>query len=754
MSKSVPSARPFIFVLHSHQPVGNFEHVFEESFVKSYKPMIDVLERHPGVKAGLHYTGSLFEWIAREHGDYLEQLARLVDRGQVEILGGGFYEPILSTLPDSDAAGQIEMMAMFCQKYFGRRPSGMWLAERVWDPDLPRVLAPCGIKYTLLDDTHFRAAGITGEVIGGHYLTEKAGHSMAILPIDKGLRYRIPFSSPDEVIDYMKNAPAQGCLTYGDDGEKFGVWPNTFEWVYEKKWLTNFFAALEKAESKGEVRSVLPADYLAERPPVGRVYLPNASYDEMMEWALPVAGMRQLHDLREHFKKTGEIEKYGPYLRGGIWQNFLAKYSEANQIHKKMLYVSERLQSAMEEEMTKTGGETIEGDAGDLLGTAQRELYKGQCCCAYWHGLFGGLYLNYLRDSLYRSLLSSERILDQLQQGKGDWISYEEEDLDLDGRNEVLVSNRLINVYLRAHAGASVFEIDYKPKAFNLTNMLMRREEGYHEQILALAAKAAHPAVAAEDEELTAAEGAKKSEKAAEKEQPKTIHDIVRVKEEGLERALIYDDVPRACFVDRFLPANATLETVKNLAGKDLGDFAGGEYRVESIAVDESGDASFHLHAWRSGSVDGRAVTVEKKYRIEVDSSDLKVQYGVRNDSDVALELSFATEININLLAGSEPSRYIKLNGGEAKHLLGSEGVSEQTGEVIAVDEWQKIRVEIDTSLPAKLFRYPVETVSQSEDGLERTFQGTCFVPSWNLKLAPGEKKELSVRLGVVDIGT
>lgn len=736
MAKSSEGARPFIFVLHSHQPVGNFEHVFEDAFKRCYKPVTDVLAQHPGVKAGLHFTGSLLEWIAREHGGYLDELARLVDRGQIEILGGGFYEPILSTLPDSDASGQIEMMALFCQRYFGRRPEGMWLAERVWDPDLPRVLAPCGIKYTLLDDTHFRAAGISDEVLDGHYLTEKAGHSVAIFPIDKGLRYRIPFSGADEVIEYLRTAPGTRCLTYGDDGEKFGLWPNTYEWVFEKKWLTNFFSALEKAQVENKVRTVLPVDYLAETPPVGRVYIPNASYEEMMEWALPVAGMKTLHDLREQFKKSGEIEKYGPFLRGGIWQNFLSKYTEANQIHKKMLYVSQRLQGAMDDALQKTGGESIGGDVGDLLGTAQRELYKGQCCCAYWHGLFGGLYLNYLRDALYRSLLSSERILDQLQQGKGDWISYEEEDIDLDGRNEVLVSNALINAYIKPHAGASVFEIDYKPKAFNISNVLTRREEGYHAVIHNQAgAQAAQHDAAASDK-------------------PKTIHDIVNVKEEGLAKVLIYDDVPRACFVDRFLPAEATLETVKSLAGKDLGDFAAGEYSVESIAVDEANDASFHMHTWRRGTVAGRAVTVEKQFRADVDSGDLKVRYGVRNDGDQAIEVDFATELNLNLLAGTDISRYVRVGSSETKQLLASEGVDENVSEVILADEWSKIRVEIDASLPARLYRYAVETVSQSESGLERTYQGTCLIPAWRLTLAAGEKREIQVRLGIVDIGT
>src|SRR6185436_19419879 len=116
------------------------------------------------------------------------------------------------------------------------------------------------------------------------------------------------------------------------------------------------FAALEKAQLDKRVQTVLPADYIAETPPVGRVYLPNASYEEMMEWALPVPGMRTLHDLRQRFKQSGEYEKYGPFLHGAIWQNFLAKYTEANQIHKKMLYVSQRLQSAMEDAMQKTGG--------------------------------------------------------------------------------------------------------------------------------------------------------------------------------------------------------------------------------------------------------------------------------------------------------------------------------------------------------------------------------------------------------------
>lgn len=727
MTPAAETPRPFVFVLHNHQPVGNFEHVFADAFERCYRPVVESLARHPEIKVGLHFTGSLLEWIARERRSYLDQVRGLVDRGQVEILGGGFYEPILSTLTDTDAAGQIEMMAMFCERHFGRRPSGMWLAERVWDPDLPRLLAPNGIRYTLLDDSHFRAAGVVDEVITGHYLTEKAGHTLSIFPIDKGLRYRIPFSEPEQVLAYLASAPGKRCLTYGDDGEKFGLWPSTYEWVFEKRWLERFFSAIEEAERDRKIRMVLPADYLDEERPAGRLYLPNASYEEMMEWALPVAGMRRLHELRERLKRSGEYETYGPYLRGGIWQNFLAKYPEANQIHKKMLYVSERLQSAMQDAMGAKNG-AIDEETADLLGSAQRELYRGQCCCAYWHGLFGGLYLNYLRDALYRSLLSAEQILDRLQHGNEDWLSYEEEDIDVDGREEILISNRLVNVYVRPHAGGTVFEMDYKPRAFNITNTITRREEGYHE-LIAKNAGASN--------ELGSA--------------PKTIHDIVRVKEEGLDRVLVYDDVPRASFVDRFLPLEPSLDMVRALAGGDRGDFAGAEYRIESMGVDR-GDQRFHLSMWRRGvarapSSDAH-VTIQKTFELEIDSSRLRVRYVITNDEPRPIEAVFGTELNLNLLAGNDPSRYVVLDGVPERFSLASAGVAERVGQLSLVDEWMKISVVLSFETPATLFRYPIETVSQSENGLERTYQGTCFLPAWPLRLDAGARIELL--LGVV----
>src|SRR6185436_20274972 len=157
-AESVAPRISLALALHNHQPVGNFGWVFSEVFEKAYAPMVDALERHPGVRVSLHYTGPLLDWLMAERGDTIDRLRALVDRDQVEIMGGGYYEPVLVSLPERDRVGQLTRMADDLERLFGRRPRGAWLAERVWEPDMPPSLVAAGYEWTILDDAHFRAA--------------------------------------------------------------------------------------------------------------------------------------------------------------------------------------------------------------------------------------------------------------------------------------------------------------------------------------------------------------------------------------------------------------------------------------------------------------------------------------------------------------------------------------------------------------------------------------------------------------------
>lgn len=163
----------FVFVLHDHQPVGNFDDVIEQAYQDSYLPLLELLERHPGVRLGLHTSGPLAEWLDRRHPDYLDRVARLVAARQIEIVGGAFYEPVLAMLPARDRIGQIKTYTQWLEQRFRTKVSGMWVAERVWDPSMTADIAAAGIDWTILDDSHFKAAGLSEDQLDRHWLTEE-----------------------------------------------------------------------------------------------------------------------------------------------------------------------------------------------------------------------------------------------------------------------------------------------------------------------------------------------------------------------------------------------------------------------------------------------------------------------------------------------------------------------------------------------------------------------------------------------------
>ena len=312
-----------VLLIHAHQPVGNFDDVLERAYKDSYLPFVEVLARHPSIRMGLHYSGPLLEWIERAHPEYFDRLRALVSSGQVEIVGGGFYEPILLTIPPDDRLEQIARLASYVDKHFKVRPRGAWLAERVWEPQAPSSLAPAGVEYTLVDDNHFLGAGFQLEELLGYYTCEDLGHTVKVLPGLKSLRYLIPFRDVGETTEFLRDAASRhpgGFAAMGDDLEKFGVWPGTNQHCYRDGWLDRFFSALEK--SGDWLATSTPSDAVASHPPLGRADLPAASYTEMMEWSLPTPARERYHSLLDQFSARADVM---PFLRGGIWRSFFTQ---------------------------------------------------------------------------------------------------------------------------------------------------------------------------------------------------------------------------------------------------------------------------------------------------------------------------------------------------------------------------------------------------------------------------------------------
>ena len=396
-----------ILALHNHQPVGNFDGVFEEAYRTSYRPFLDVLENYPEIPFALHTSGPLLEWLVDKHPEYIARLRALVESGRVEILGGGFFEPILTMIPERDRIGQIQAFSSYLHELFGARVRGMWVAERVWEQHLVRAIVDAGIEYTVLDDFHFERAGCSEDDVFGYHLTEDDGRLLKIFPAAEKLRYSIPFQEPHETYKFLKELAARrpgSTVVFADDGEKFGSWPKTFDHVYTNGWLNHFCDMLRA--NRDWIETTTFARAVDSSLPLGKVFLPDSSYREMTEWALPPESLRAFRRGAERLGSlpdAGEIKRF--FRAGGYWRNFKARYPESDEMYARMLGVSRRLEAV----------ERNPDADPDYLEIARQELYRGQCNCPYWHGTFGGLYLPHLRNAIYRGLITAHNALDDAE---------------------------------------------------------------------------------------------------------------------------------------------------------------------------------------------------------------------------------------------------------------------------------------------------------------------------------------------------
>ena len=706
-----------IFGCHSHQPIGNFENVFEMAFQQAYLPFVEVLEKYPDVRVTQHFTGPLLDWFEANQPGFLERLGVLAKTGQIEIMGGGYYEPLLCAIPEQDSIDQIRRMGDFCEKHFGQRPKGMWLTERVWEPHMPRILNKAGIEYTALDDMHFLCSGLTPEELFGYYVTEDEGLSVKVFPILEKLRYMVPFHRVEESIAYLKeNATEDGlrCAVLHDDGEKFGVWPETHRSVYTEGWLEEFFQAL--TDNKDWLHSTTYSDYMAEVSAIGRAYLATASYHEMMEWVLPTSMHRRLKQFKKRLEPdTESAAEQKLFIRGGFWRGFLAKYAESNNIQKRMLYTSHRL-SEMSAAATRPNSKKFEA--------ARKLLHQGQCNCAYWHGVFGGLYLNHLRTAIYEKIIESDRTLDAIAHKDDKWVSCETLDFDADGYPEVLLSNSQLWLGVSPHDGGTLFEWDYKEKPFNFGNTLTRREEVYHDLL--------------REGRVHVGEAGKGD---------LSIHEMVRAKETGLDEYLVYDPYRRVSLRDHFLPRGVPTRDLWKGTHHELGDFATGIYTFK--AAKDKVTLSRNGHVWYNDAE--HPFTVRKTISLKPRASSYEIRYDITYDGSASIRLLFGVEFAVNLLSGTSFDRYYRSDDRDMAYTkLGVMGCDEGLTHIALRDDWQQFECGLRFERACCVHRFAIETVSQSENGQERVYQGSIVIPCWTLSWEPGQTLSRKIQAEIV----
>lgn len=680
-------------VLHNHQPIGNFDGVFEQAYQDSYLPFLDVFEPFTDLSVSLHTSGPLMQWLQDNHPEYLRRVADLIQAGRIEIIGGAFYEPILTMIPERDRVGQISTFSSWLKDRVCDQVNGMWIPERVWESSLATSIADAGISYTVLDDYHFRRASLTDDELSGYYIVEDQGRVVRVFPGSETLRYLIPFQEPQETIDHCRMW-AEKCpgavLVFGDDGEKFGTWPNTKEHVYERGWLRNFFQAL--TDNREWLKTTTLQHAVTTTPPRGKIYLPDASYREMTEWAMPVTQQVKHDHLVHELAAHPQWKSIESFMAGGFWRNFKVKYPETNQMYSRMMFVSDLLEKAVAQGVTPA-----------VIDSARDHLYRGQCNCSYWHGAFGGIYLPHLRNAVFHHLLIAESILQKAMQPSKHWVEASSSDFNFDGRQEVRLSNEQISTWISPSQGGQIYELDLLDIGHNVGAALQRRPELYHAKVL-------------QGENQNAGEAA-------------SIHDQIIFKQEGLDERLQYDTRLRNSMVDHFWDDDVNVDAIMESKADERGDFADGEYQAK---IRRNPDR-IQIMLVREGNAWGVPIKLTKAITQSAGSSELEIGYlieGLPQDRT----MHFGVEFNFAGIPDGQDDRYFSNGDREKLGPMETRMNLSQADRINVTDAWLGIDIGLSFKQHADVFTYPVQSVSQSESGFEAVHQAVCVQPHWHVR--------------------
>lgn len=636
----------FIFVIHFHQPIGQLDWVFERIYENCYRLLLDVFRKYPDIKISVHISGPMLLEMIDRYSDWLSEIAKLGDHGSIEFLAGSIGEAILPILPPEDRYWQVREYIRVFEKQFGFKPRGMWLPERIWEPNIVEALARNGIEYVLLDDSTLYRGDRGGDDSLYAWMTEDSGYRLKLFFIDTQLRYVLPWRSSEDVFNYMlSKADETGTryLLWGSDAEKFGEWRDR-EWA--RWWLNDFFSKLR--ERKHEINPIHPSEYLELYGVKGLLYLPHGSYDKMLEWS------------------------------GGYFRNFLIKYRESNNLHKKMLIVRSKLKEA------------------NVGGDVWRYYHLGQCNDAYWHGLFGGIYLTHLRQALYENYIKAERIAEEIiEYYRSSKIIIRRMDFDFDGKSEILIETPLLNAYFKPSDGGTLFELDYKEKGYehNLLNTMTR----YYEPYL-----------------------------------------------EGM--GFIPDWYRRVSAREHLWAPHASLnDWINNTPFIDWSDLALGKYVSK---VDENGVLIMRriAHYYPPGSKPVE-LFVEKRVAISTENPCITLEYRFENQGNSIIEGLLGLEYTI---APKLPRNRIKAGFtgytvNNVDHSINDTWTGETEHVVIKSPIFPDTVIE--TSNKTTYWISPINMPARTEKGIIQNFEGLGIMPIYNIKLEPGGEFKQRIRL-------
>jgi alpha-amylase len=340
-------------------------------------------------------------------------------------------------------------------------------------------------------------------------------------------------------------------------------------------------------------------------------------------------------------------------------------------------------------------------------------LYRAQCNDVYWHGVFGGLYLNHLREAAYANLLRAEAASDAVLHGEKErWTEVARGDIDRDGGEELLLKTSGLTLLAHAHDGGAVTEISLPRRAVALGHVLTRREEGYHEKFRRAAGSF---------------------------DGSTSIHDAMVLKDPSVLSALGVDPWQRASFREAYYRDGDRPEAILSGAVAPRCFTAG---REASVTILRRGG---RLAAEFSVPLGGEGVDLhlEKTLILRGGEERFEARFQLENRGAETASGWLCSEWNLNMLSGNGPDRYYE-GMGDAR-ALSSSGVAKGVRAFRVVDAWRNVAAGAALDRECIVLREPIETASLSEAGAEKIHQGVCLRILFPVRLEPGNQERYSI---------
>ena len=444
-------------------PSGETEYLYEDAYQKAFKPFLTAVYNNPEMHPTLYYAGPLLEWLEKRHPEFHTVLAELMSNKSIEILGGGYWEPMLPLIPSPDRVGQIEVMTTYLRKKFGKRSRGCWVTGQVWEANLASSLKASGMDYAFLTERAF--PDVPGFRPESPVIAEDQGKTVTIFPVMDSLAERFLKVPPEHILDSLR------ALDFGDeresivslilDGQMLGG-DGTHAVCYGEKWLERFFSAVKA--STDWLECVHPGRYLkSARFSREKAYVPGPTYESLMQWTrTDSSSVRDLGSVRSDAHPPERAADSSKTRPKAYYRAFLTKYRESGLLYAKMMHIEVLTNQLRGDKYRKKN--------------AKEELWRGQEHYAYWHGPTGGIYNSRIRHAAYGALIEAEKATRERGIFKAALTSV---DFDMDGEKEFLYNGLNFNAYVHAVGGA-LFELDYLPVSRNYLATLSRYPEDYH----------------------------------------------------------------------------------------------------------------------------------------------------------------------------------------------------------------------------------------------------------------------------------